>query len=318
MVALVDSAIRHSFLQGLMLLLAVNSAYSQTVDAAQKVSEALTAYGPVPVTVITRVPRQVDKCRMMSHGGSDYCYTETVYDQRPSTTNQILTASNIRITKSGELQFGPAVRTELPDKVIVQDGSIQNCTKNQATQTITLQDSFQRSASMAFSESVTHALSQQINFGLKLSSVFSVGGQVQITDSATNGTVSTTGSQDTVTRIQTGTITTPAHTNTMAELRIWPVQYSVPFQTTVTVDADLSTNDHGFHLLSQVLSESQRTFSVAGVIQANDASEGKLVFYDLDYDPSSCHGITGVLATSKFIPKADQKLREKSLVMPLP
>ena len=63
--------------------------------------------------------------------------------------------------------------------------------------------------------------------------------------------------------------------------------------------------------MSDLLEESKRTFDITGSVEANDASAGQLVFYDLAYDATACHGVTGVVVKNGYVPKPTDKLRSR-------
>jgi hypothetical protein len=97
----------------------------------------------------------------------------------------------------------------------------------------------------------------------------------------------------------------------MIQLQTWPLHYTVSFSTSVIVDGPLNANDRGLQHVSDVLSESQRTFPVVGTIQADNASDGKLVFYDVTFDPSQCPAGAGVRSVLNFMPARGSNLRLK-------
>jgi len=277
-------------------------ASAQVTDAGQKVSDALNAIGPIPITTVVAVPRNVEHCSAGKLHEPD-CVTETVYDQKRQVTNQILTASNVRVVKSDPLKFDPAVRTELPSVVSVNDSLVQNCTANPVTHQVSLQLAFQRSESIQFTEQVTHTLSVGLNFDLSITPIFKVGGSITIGESHMTGEVKTSGETDTTTVSRTETVSVNPQTSTVAELRVWPVHYSIPFHTVVTVDADLSQNDKSYHRLSDILDESKRTFPISGSVDANESSDGSAIFYNIPYDPSSCPNATVVVTKANYAPK---------------
>jgi hypothetical protein len=98
----------------------------------------------------------------------------------------------------------------------------------------------------------------------------------------------------------------------MIELQTWPVHYTVPFDAVATIDADLSANDKGYKRLSDILNETQRTFPISGTLEAEDASSGALVFYDLPYDQSKCPAVSAPVFTS-FTPTKKTKLTQRTV-----
>lgn len=297
----------------------------------QKIAAALAAHGPVSITRIISVPRTERRCSLSFRrlnnqvvqtvafqkgdpgGGRDrdrlHCSDVTVFDQVKQTTKEVLTASNIRITSSDEISFEQPQQTSLTDHLIVQEALVQDCASVPATQTVTLSQAFQRSSSIAFSKTVANSTSNQINFSLKLSDSFSMGGNIQIGSTTTTGTVTNSGTQDMVTRTQTGAVTLQPKTAVLAQLEMFPVNFVIPFHTTVTIDADLSPNDLGDHLLSGILGKDARTFPISGTIEANDASAGTLIFSDIQFDWAKCHhsGMT----TDSHKPSSDDKLMKR-------
>jgi hypothetical protein len=290
-------------------------------DVAQKVGTALGAFGPVPVTTVIQKPRQetvwydepIITHPLIEGATRRISHVITVYDSVPVTSSLILSAANIQIVKSDPVSFGPSVRTELPDKVIVKDQAVQNCSKVvQLQQQVSLSQSFQRTEGIQFSQSITHTLNKTLSFDFGITSAFKVGGQIMIGESSTSGQVQTAQDSETTQISESGTVTIPTNSALMVELRVWPVHYTIPFRTTVTVDADLSKNDRGYYKLSDILDVTNRTFQITGTIEANDSSDGKLVAYDMPYDPSQCGGTDAPSLIKNFIPKAEAVLREKS------
>jgi hypothetical protein len=320
--------LKYSVLATGCVMLPFGLLHAQVVtNIPQRIAEALAAHGPVSVTRTISVPRTELRCTsFLRHfnnqvlqtvslqkepgpKGPDprtHCSKVTVFDQVKQTTQEVLTVSNIRVTSNDEISFEQRQPTNLTDRLIVQEALVQDCTSFPATQTVTLSQAFQRSSSIAFSKTVANSASSQISFSLKLSDAFTIGGNIQIGSTTTTGTVNTSGTQDTVTRTQTGAITLQPKTAVLAQLQMFPVNFVVPFHTTVTVDADLSPNDLGDHLLSDLLGKNARTFPISGTIEANDASAGILIFSDIQFDPTKCHG-SGVI-TESHKPGSDDKL----------
>jgi hypothetical protein len=305
----------------LFLLLLVQSGLSQVTDVSQKVAAALMAYGPVPVTTTTQSPRTVQLCHNEnyghgSHGTGDFgtrsvCVNQTVYDPVTATSNAVLTASNIQVIKSDPISYSPLIRTELPDKLIVGDSLATNCTPDQATLGYSLSTTFQRNASVSLTQTISHTNTVGVSVTTGISSVygdFHVTGSLSFADGTSSAAMQTNGTTTTVQEQRSGSQAVPAHTMMMIELRTWPVRFTAPFSTTVVVDGDLSQNNKGYKRLSDILPESQRTFPISGKLEADDASEANLVFYDLRYDPKLCP--TGAV-NGAVVPgfKPDKKLK---------
>jgi hypothetical protein len=300
---------------GFFLLLALGSVFFSSAaqgqvntDIPQKVAEALTAHGPVPVTHIVSVPRTEKQCKasIASRGGAipgGNCFDVTVYSQQTQHVQEVLNATNIRVVESSSLAFGPPVQTTLVDQLIVKELLVQNCSASiPGTQQGTLTESFQRTESVSVSESLSNSTSYSMNYNLNLTPAFKVGGSVTIGESRTTGTSSTSGSSDTVMVSQSESQTIPKTTAEVAILEMYPIQYIVPFRATVTVEADLSQNDAGYQLLSSLVDPLSRTFKVVGTITATDASDGSLIWADIPFNPGLCPKAANGIISIPFTP----------------
>jgi hypothetical protein len=66
---------------------------------------------------------------------------------------------------------------------------------------------------------------------------------------------------------------------------VYKIGITIPFSTEVTVDANLSANDKGYTLLSQVMPDpATRTFMITGTIATEDGSEGDWLHASVTYD----------------------------------
>jgi hypothetical protein len=286
--------------------------WGQNTDAAQKVSDALTAYGPLPVTVVVKTPRRVEFCRTVPPDGGQQCVYQTVYDTSTQTTSQLVTATNIRVAKSSSLNWGTATHTQLPDQVSVADVLYQDCGPGVLTANISISVSFQRSSSMTITKQVTHTVGTQLSGTAKIGDAFTVGVQISEQNSEMNGTSTLSGNQVTVTQSVGGSQQLQPQTAIVAEEQVWPVHYVIPFTATVTVDADLSQNDKGFTHLSDILGETQRTFDIAGTVTADDANQAVLKTFAYPYDPSKCTSGKDIATKGRFVPVSGTKLLDSS------
>jgi hypothetical protein len=236
------------------------------------------------------------------------CRKEVQIVNVPQTTQEVLTASNIRIIKNDPVAFDAVTQAGLPDKLFVQGSSYVNCSSQTVTQQISLQVSFQRSAGIQVSQSVTNT--QTYTLGAKFTPVtgLDINASVAIGKSATNGTVDTSSWQQTATRGAQTQATMAAKTALYARIAAWPLVYTVPFHTTVLVDADISQNDKGYSKLSDLVDTTKRTFPLKGTMTFTDASDGQITVYDKQFDSSMCKDGDGVLVIplkpSKKPPKA--------------
>jgi hypothetical protein len=249
---------------------------AQNTDVAALAQNIVKGHGTVAYTHLVPQQQTQNVCTMrpFQEHMITFCYKRNV-NVNVSQTDQIIpTVSNIRIVSSTPATLGPLVTTSLPDQPTVDVQGMLNCGTETVSQAISLAVSFQRSTSLAVSQSVTHSLSTDIGFTAG-PSFFKVDGKVTIGASETTGTVDTQGNQMTVQRTSTVTVSLAKGQGMAAQLEVWPVTYSQSFKSTVTIDGDLSSNDVYKHLSDMFPDSSVRTFPVEGTISVTDGSDGK-------------------------------------------
>jgi hypothetical protein len=269
-------------------------AQTTTTDAADTIKKLLAPLSPVPWT---HTVSQMHLCNEIGPG--DRTIKVPCWSNVQQTDNVNLTASNIRIVKRQDLQFDPPIKTEVPDQLTTSTTAWANCSATQIfTDSETLSVAFQRSSSIAVSHSISHAQSQQFNFSVKIYDVVTLGGNVQMTDTSTSGTIDTTSYQQTITRQKAISTPVAPHKAFGAIIETWPVNYIVNFHTVATVDADLNANNK-YHVLSDAVTEDKRTFPISGTIGFVDAADGRVISYDLDYDFTKCPKGAGGISIPK-------------------
>jgi|SRR5689334_2739745 len=304
------------------LAAAVLSCGQTVTDVAQQIASAMQSQPTVPVTVVSQV---IDHFETVGgqHGGESH--ERPIFRQVVTTTQHKLVASNIRAVVVAPITFGQLQPPkELPDHMLADSAIANNCASIPTQFSFSLSKAFQQSASVTLTNSVSHAVGGQGSFGLKLSDTFSIGGSVSTTTTTTVATASATSTQTTITQADTVTVSVPPRTAIVEQLEVFPVEFVLPFKTTVIVEADLSpANDKRLVLLSQILPESARTFEISGTVTADTASTARLVAFDTAFDPAACtspgpHRASLTADTAMqpqqaraFVPKRKQKLIER-------
>jgi hypothetical protein len=296
------------------------SVVAQDTDLNQKVADMLNGFGPVPVTTMISIPHQEQVChrttcsgRRGGECGDDICHAETRYTSQPKTTSQVLSASNIRPIKVGDITWGTLTQTQIPDKIYVDNSETENCSgaANPLTHSSTLTVQFARTATTQLQHSVTHIQGQQIGLDSGGLLPFKVSAQLSFSQQTLSSTTTIDSTQQTVTRAHTQSVTVPAGSHTIVQLRVWPVRYTLPFSTTIIIDSDVSPNDKGYKTLADIFPDpATRTFSITGIVQADDASEGDVVQMSAPYDPALCQQATSHVA-DHVVPSKKLKLRAK-------
>jgi hypothetical protein len=204
-------------------------------------------------------------------------------------TDQVIpTALNIRVIRTSPVQFNPLETTSFPDQLSVDRREFVNCSHVTVQQSITLQVAFQRSASLALSQSITNSTSYQLGFQWKPTDAFTFSGQATLGTSETKGSVDTSGTQMTITRSSQAGASLTSGQAIVALIEVWPITYSQVFHSSAVLDADLSPNDKYHHLSDVVQDESKRTFPITGTISITDASDGRESTYDAPDETTVC------------------------------
>lgn len=281
------------------MLLNISRSDAQTTDLNKAVASLLKDFGPVPVTTVTAT--QVRQCHWIYHrprqdGMQDPPTCDPYLAPGPSqsqTQTKLLDASNIRIIAVQPISWGAMTTTNLPNQVYADRAWGQACTTSPGPLTAgySLQVSVGRTSTVQLSKSVSQSQTTSANFEVAPLKEFKVGGQFSFGTQATVASVDIDATQRTVTYTHNDNWSVPPGKAAVVQIRAWTVQYTMPFSTTVIIDADLSANDKGLMHLSDIVPDpAKRTFPVAGTVTADDASAAHYVEYGVPYDPSQCGG----------------------------
>lgn len=142
----------------ILALVGVPCSGATTTDAAQTIEKLLTALGPIPWTHTESVQKTCIQLDGPDDGRSGALSAIPCVEPGTVVSKGILKASNIHIIKSEPIVFDPIVRTEAPDHLVTSTAAWANCSEQlTANETETLSVSFQRSSSIAISNSFSHA-----------------------------------------------------------------------------------------------------------------------------------------------------------------
>jgi hypothetical protein len=251
------------------------------VDVARAIHYLLVQFGPQPWTHTFQA--------ICTTESGDPPRAQSYPCQKTTTSLMVLSAGDIRIAKSQPITFEEAATVELPTLLHSATSALQNCsTHTKNTHTEALEVAFSRTASAAITSTVVNAGSIRFNFRWTASEGISIAGSAYITDSNTVIETDSDAPNLAVTRRAKARIIMPAQSAVALEVDTWPVTYAAKFHTWVTVDADLSPNDKKYQHLSDVLAEDQRTFLIAGKINAVDAAKAKTSSRDLPFNAALC------------------------------
>lgn len=281
----------------------------------------LHSFGPVPVTKV--VAAHTKRKNLLEW--ADYCSTDHRIKLDPDlwtaatqacesdgdghvriSDDEILSASNISIISNTPVVFSGLKETGLPNDIHESGGTWVNCSNSvSVSETKDLSIAFTRSTSVEVNHSVSTAKQYQIGGELSIKAV-KINAQFQLTNTTTDGQANTTGSDQTVTQTASVSANVPPRTEMGVVIVTWPIIYTTNISATVTADADLSQNDKGLKLLSDIIPLSQRTFPINGTLSFTDAAGAKTRTYDIPLDPNDCSASTTPFNRLVHLPLKDK------------
>ena len=278
-------------------------------DLPTLVSSLLTTFGSVPHTTATTVTTTVCLPHMLGQA-NPVCNT-VQHAGPPQTVQQVMTATNLRMI-TGQPTFGQPTQTAFPDQMTAWDIEQINCGDGSATATVNFSTTVQHSSTVGLTQSLTS--STQFSVSFSTGSLAGVGGPsvtagMSFGNSATNATATTDLTSLSDARGAQAGYTLPTKGAIVGMFEVWPINFSLPFSMTVTVDGDLSPNDKNYATLAQIFTPAQRTVSVTGIIQVTEASQGQVVWYTPpDFNVvTTCAGQTGIVKIP-YTPPAGAKI----------
>nr|WKF58512.1 hypothetical protein HUO10_003012 [Paraburkholderia busanensis] len=258
-------------------------------DVGTTMSGLLQKYGPVNVTTYHMEQRPgPDICRASGPPGVDRiytCHSVTTSVQVAKTSSQVMTASNFAIVSSSGLRYEAPVLHDYPQEVFAEYAFATNCMTGGAPNqslpvvNVNLSKSYSRTFSVNISKSFSNGGARQLNGGVSAFGV-NIGGSIQISQSATNGTATTDTAGETFQIAASGQVQEPWRSKSLVAAIAHKIGVEIPFSATAVIDGDLSPNDKGFKHISDVLDTKARTFEVIGTIFTDMASQADLTFFD--------------------------------------
>ena len=281
------------------------------IDIDSVMKGFLDKHDLVPVTrqITVNVPYK-DCYRAATRSGAlgpEVCNNKTAVVQQPQTTQEHLTLTSLQFVAS-QIRFGALTQTALPDRIVAASEEICNPTPATGTQNASLSQQVQHTQSVTLTHTVTTSVSSTISATTKLSDSLSLTDSITVGLQDAEGKAELNGSALTQTLQVQVTEQVPAQSRYALEFLVTPTRFSVPFTLTMTVDGKLSQNDLGLAMVSQVVDEKDRTFSIEGTASAELGLSARYVFKQLDWDPQVCPG-PGITAKPLSI-KPNQKMTQ--------
>ena len=222
--------------------------------------------------------------------------------RKESIAIEPLTATNGRVTQVSQMQVMEAQTIQFPPKTFIKQAEKINCSKTEKSK---INENFSFTSQSTVSTQVRKGVSStvgvnaRVDYKLPMGFGTSVGASVSQTTS-----LDRTDSQSSTTTINyTSQILedVPPMTRTRVDLILFETSLEVPFIGSVIVDGDLDANMDEKRQASQILSESERTIEVNGVLAVTASTLSKSRRNDFPATSQDCDDVEKGLAPAYVI-----------------
>lgn len=192
---------------------------------------------------------------------------------------------NSRIVRMDKVKFGEIDLTGFPERIFIQRKIIRN--KSAATRvntTVSTSFSGTNSWSVTKSNGISTTVGGSIGLSINLGRYGTGNASVNFSRNVTTSTSTTEGESTTQSRNCTESVAIDPSSSVLVEMVAYETTASIPFSTTAVVDGDLEANISNMVTASALLTEAQRTLTIAGVIQITNMSEIMISVMDLKED----------------------------------
>jgi hypothetical protein len=286
------------------------------VDVDSVLQNLLIQYDMVPVTRKTTVNVPYKDCwrggTRSGAPGPEVCKTNLVAVEQSKTTQEYLSVSNLQFVSSA-MSFGAVTQTTLPDRLVAASEDVCNPYQITGSQSATYSQQIQHTESETLTHTITSSISDAFNATVKVNDDLTLSNTITIGTQDAHATADLTGNALTQTLQLQVTQQIPMQSRYGLEFLVTPTQFSVPYTLTVKLDGQLSQNDAGLTMLSQVLNEADRTFVVEGIASTEIGLKAHARFVQLEFDQIDCPkpaGQTAGLIVKPLVLKPDQKVTD--------
>ncbi|MEW8194300.1 MAG: hypothetical protein AB2793_11375 [Candidatus Thiodiazotropha sp.] len=208
----------------------------------------------------------------------------------PETYYAPLSVSSWRIAKVNEVKYEKPILNTIPSEYYRDRFQVKNCTSvpQQTSAALSVSGSVSNTVTLTNTVNTTVSLNIGYTYGVpqygSFQTTFNISRSVSFSKASTNTASSTYTRSENVNR------TIPSGKRVWGELIVMKESISVPFTTTVVVDGSVDANLKGLTKLSEILSEQERTFTIVGTLNATEASNGIVEFYEEALTNKDCEG----------------------------
>jgi len=233
------------------------------------------------------------------------CFQSCAPFDSSSTANRVLTFGNVSVILAGDIVFGAPIFHDIPDQLYAASMIGQNCSGDTQTSSQMLTISTQ----VGSSATVTHGISNTIGDTLILkfapASWMDVSNQINFSQTVSVQNTQTETKQDTYSASDTVNLSVPSKTTIIAQLQAYKQSGKVPFSVNAVLDAPVESNDRGFHMISDMISQQKRTVPVTGVVEIAGMTAAHVVYFNTTFDPTKCPATGGSASLIILRPTAD-------------
>jgi hypothetical protein len=312
-------------------------------DARQYVSQLLTKYGPVPITIVNHGSICHWGCALVSNDQniklaslSEKVKSDAFIDQgkerriqlacgvgmvreryceandTTSTVNRVLGFGQIEISFPGEIKFGAPQFHVLPDEIYIDSVVVQNCTTKTVSGSVS--KTLNLSVSAMSSTTITNGISNTIGFNLRVGYDTKVYGNysagVSYSETISQSTSHTSGKTKTYSDSTSQTVQYPGPKSAVgAEFKVYKLTSKVPFSIEAVIDAPLEANQKGFKKLSDIIPEQDRRLSLKGDLTLAGFSKAQANISEIPFDKTECKPGDAVIERPGFTKKVLESRR---------
>jgi len=207
--------------------------------------------------------------------------SEPVEIEEPYDYHSFAKVINSRIVKVTELVFDKARITTLPQSGILTRKTIINCADASVTSTIGLSITGTKSWSVTKTDSVSTTVGASLSGSVGVPGVAGGSASLSFSQQISTSNAITDGGSEQVTRSSNENISIGSKRAISIELFAYQSGAEIPYTANVVIDGDLQKNESGLAVASSILSETERTLNISGILRLTNVSEANLRTRDL-------------------------------------
>lgn len=271
---------------------------AQSVDAKSEIDGLLRGQGLVQKRRSSVKPVQQCKESIGCQGNCTHTYCSTVNVPYEEVYSDYLHIGSVDVAQVTKMEYSQPIINSIPEKLHIKSFNGANCTEVPQTVSTTLSQTVTTEESISWNRTVATGISFSAGINVNLGKVGTTSASLQVSKSVTVSDGTQSSESHAVSYSEAVNRVIPPMRELWGEMKVVESHVSVPFIARVVVDGPVDANLNNIGRVSQVLSESQRTFIAEGVLQATTSSDETTNFYDKVLTTEDCKGSGGFRVSS--------------------